>query len=335
MGFRCSLFGHAYGEPEVEREREERGSEVVTVEREVELCDRCGDRNVLTENTEITTAESAAAEASSGEEARTEPTGADESAPTTDPDETAASKSAEGVKEAADAPGGPEGDEGVEVLSEDAPTESTTETSESSSEDGSDATSEDAQPTDREPEDDAELITDAEPGEGDAATEQSPGETVPEDESEADSGPSPGDDEGPPDDDGVIMDESGGERDTGEWPQSETSGQEPSGEPSEWPGADAETTEPQEGNESAGGAEDRTDASAEGEDPAGDRSTPPEPDPGFTSAGPAPSPSEEGHTTGTGEFYCPECGYAVPRHRNSLRVGDICPECHSGYITER
>ncbi|MFW5938799.1 MAG: DUF7093 family protein, partial [Halanaeroarchaeum sp.] len=59
MGIRCSMFGHAFGEPEVEREREERGSEVVTVEREVEICQRCGERNVISENTEVTAADSA------------------------------------------------------------------------------------------------------------------------------------------------------------------------------------------------------------------------------------------------------------------------------------
>ncbi|MFC6716409.1 hypothetical protein ACFQGT_19880 [Natrialbaceae archaeon GCM10025810] len=54
MVLRCSLLGHDYGEPEVEREREERGSEVVIVEREYEECTRCGDRHVITENTEVT-----------------------------------------------------------------------------------------------------------------------------------------------------------------------------------------------------------------------------------------------------------------------------------------
>ncbi|WP_380680736.1 DUF7093 family protein [Salinigranum sp. GCM10025319] len=34
------------------------------------------------------------------------------------------------------------------------------------------------------------------------------------------------------------------------------------------------------------------------------------------------------------EYYCPNCGHARPLD-SSLRSGDICPECQSGYIAER
>ncbi|MFC7044506.1 oxidoreductase [Halobacteriaceae archaeon GCM10025711] len=54
MGIRCSLLGHEYGEPETEREREERGNEVVVTVREVKECARCGEQTVVTENTEVT-----------------------------------------------------------------------------------------------------------------------------------------------------------------------------------------------------------------------------------------------------------------------------------------
>ncbi|AXR80422.1 DUF7093 family protein [Natrarchaeobaculum sulfurireducens] len=53
MVLRCSLLGHDYGDSEVEREREERGSEVVVTVQEYEECTRCGDRNVISENTEV------------------------------------------------------------------------------------------------------------------------------------------------------------------------------------------------------------------------------------------------------------------------------------------
>ena len=43
MGLRC-LLGHEYANREVEREREERGNEVVVTYRTVETCDRCGER---------------------------------------------------------------------------------------------------------------------------------------------------------------------------------------------------------------------------------------------------------------------------------------------------
>ena len=54
MAITCSLLGHDFGEAEVEREREERGSEVVTSVREVAVCERCGAERILSENTEVT-----------------------------------------------------------------------------------------------------------------------------------------------------------------------------------------------------------------------------------------------------------------------------------------
>lgn len=55
MGLRCSLIGHDWGESEIERDRDEQGSEVVLTVREYEVCSRCGDRNLISENTEVTT----------------------------------------------------------------------------------------------------------------------------------------------------------------------------------------------------------------------------------------------------------------------------------------
>ncbi|WP_290815495.1 hypothetical protein [Halovivax sp.] len=55
MVVRCSLLGHDFGAPEIERQREERGSEVVVTVEEYEECSRCGTRNVLSENTEVKT----------------------------------------------------------------------------------------------------------------------------------------------------------------------------------------------------------------------------------------------------------------------------------------
>ncbi len=54
MVLRCSLLGHDFGEPEIEREREERGSEVVVTVREYETCARCGEVRVVSESTEVT-----------------------------------------------------------------------------------------------------------------------------------------------------------------------------------------------------------------------------------------------------------------------------------------
>jgi len=60
MSFRCSIFGHKYGDPEVDREREEDGSEVIITIRETEQCQRCGEVRVVSENKEVTTLETAA-----------------------------------------------------------------------------------------------------------------------------------------------------------------------------------------------------------------------------------------------------------------------------------
>jgi ribosomal protein S27AE len=55
MGLKCSLLGHAFEPAGVERDREEQGSEVVTVVRELETCSRCGEERVVSESTEVTT----------------------------------------------------------------------------------------------------------------------------------------------------------------------------------------------------------------------------------------------------------------------------------------
>lgn len=54
MGLRCSLLGHDFGDFQVDHEREEQGDEVVLTVKEYEKCQRCGIRNVISENTEVT-----------------------------------------------------------------------------------------------------------------------------------------------------------------------------------------------------------------------------------------------------------------------------------------
>jgi ssDNA-binding Zn-finger/Zn-ribbon topoisomerase 1 len=57
MSLKCSVFGHRFGDPDVEREREEQGSEVVITITETETCERCGETRVVSENKEVTTLE--------------------------------------------------------------------------------------------------------------------------------------------------------------------------------------------------------------------------------------------------------------------------------------
>ena len=54
MGLQCSILGHAFEPAGVERESEEEGDEVVTTEREIERCRRCGAERVVSASTEVT-----------------------------------------------------------------------------------------------------------------------------------------------------------------------------------------------------------------------------------------------------------------------------------------
>jgi len=53
MSLRCSLTGHEWGDKQVEIERDEREDEIALTEREYRVCERCGDRRVVAENTEV------------------------------------------------------------------------------------------------------------------------------------------------------------------------------------------------------------------------------------------------------------------------------------------
>lgn len=54
MGFKCRLFGHTYGTPEVERSRTEDGDEVIITIRNVKRCTRCGDEQMVNQTKEVT-----------------------------------------------------------------------------------------------------------------------------------------------------------------------------------------------------------------------------------------------------------------------------------------
>lgn len=71
MALRCTVFGHDWGETDVEREREEEGSEVVVSVREVRTCDRCGSEDVLGESMEVTALDQQPAEPATEEPDRT------------------------------------------------------------------------------------------------------------------------------------------------------------------------------------------------------------------------------------------------------------------------
>lgn len=288
MALRCSLLGHAYGDSDVEREREEQGNEVVVTIREEQTCARCGKTKLVSENKEVTAIR----------ESTDEPGGAEPAAGAVD----------EGVAADADgnAPEGVEDSAGEDVTG-----------------DGHDAEFVDEGP------DDTEEVP--------AATREA-GTATEDDESE---------EIDPADDDAVILDaddepddEPERDRGHGEWPDSDDTR---SGEADdeEWPAVDGEdegfdaesgSGEPED-VEFGGGLRPESGGSGEGEAVVERPDTPKETT--FTSVDSAPTPVE---STGSGDgsqYVCPECGFTAPGSGSSLRAGDICPECRSGYLAER
>ncbi|MXV61343.1 hypothetical protein GS429_04545 [Natronorubrum sp. JWXQ-INN-674] len=354
MVLRCSLLGHDYGESEVEREREERGSEVVLTVQEYEECVRCGDRNVISENTEVTSLSAETDGDSLPNESDPEPDTTD-TADADTPDISAAEPTPEAAGEA-DTDAGADGD----------------------ADDADDAEFIDADDGD----DDAEFIDDdvdeSTPATGDTKSVESTGDLD-----------VPTDDTGEPvTDDGEILDddETGRDRDRehGEWPESEDVGP-PVGaknDPAKWPdddepasdeadtaddtpltadpeqddaevtddavvlednigsdetgestaAADARSVTTQPPNPADGRDERRDEATAESAASQTDSGT------GIKRASTAPSPGESGGTPSEdvpSEFYCPQCEFVAAGNRGSLRAGDICPECRKGYLGER
>lgn len=292
MGLMCSLLGHEYGEPETEREREERGDEVVEYVRTVEYCDRCERERIVSESTEVRSVQQAPASvtgdtdddvagdreglAAAFERVENEGT-------TSEP--ARVSEPAEFVDAAANAVAGT----------------SASEENESTPSDGTDTATADVAG-----DDDAELLTDDGPAEA-ADTTTSAGGATAESSSTADddADESPSDDlaaeepaDEPTTDDAVILTDDGTE-------------QEPERERGAWPSSD----DTRETERTVIDVDDA--ASNTGRD-------------GIASAGPIEStPDREG-----GELVCPECGKRTGASGSSLRAGDICPDCHRGYLAE-
>ncbi|WP_121821728.1 DUF7093 family protein [Halostella salina] len=309
MGLRCSLLGHDFAETEVEREREEQGSEVIETVREVEVCARCGETTLVSENTNVTTLD--AGDTASG----------------------AASDAA-----AVDEPAADDATEGTPA--DPATADSSPDPADSTPDDA--ATGDPAEPVgDGE---DAEIIdeTAAEPDAADSARTDTAEDVVTDAEGAA--GPEP--EAAPEEDDGVILDEDdepAADREYGQWPDADDTGEPEGSERSTaWPeqegedrGYDAELSDEEADVEFGGGLTPEADpdaAPADGEETVGGGTE----ETGITSAATAPPPDAPADTTEVDtEFFCPECGQVTPAARSSLRAGDICPECKHGYITER
>lgn len=53
MSIICSFMGHDWGETQTETEYDEGTDEIAVTEREFRVCDRCGERRIVSENTEV------------------------------------------------------------------------------------------------------------------------------------------------------------------------------------------------------------------------------------------------------------------------------------------
>lgn len=300
MGLRC-LVGHDFGDRLTEREREERGDEVVVTVREYRECSRCGERRIISENKEVTADRDRAPDL---EDAERETAAEPEAAPV-----TTGSSSAEYEEMSA------EEDDGV-ILDDENPDDA--DPAVPARAHGEWPSREEADPPEEEPrawpdaagEDEG---FDAEPGDGRPAdVVEFRGGLTPE--RHPDASVSTGDE---------LVDEpsAGDASDTEAGPDPDESASEPSGPPA------ATTDDRPDRDQPTAPESSTTPATGPGTD-----LTPS----GITSATPSPTPTGQQRTAeGESEFVCPECGHTARSQGSSLRPGDICPECRRGYLTER
>ncbi|MFD1632191.1 DUF7093 family protein [Haloplanus ruber] len=331
MGLRC-LLGHEYANREVEREREERGDEVVVTYRTVETCDRCGERRIVSENKEVrpvreptedgvttglgggVTPDLDAADGAetdhgmpAGEGTPADDGGAPASGggPTADADQPTADAEATTADQPTADADQPTAD--AEATAADA--EATT---------ADEATVDADQPTAAE-EDDAIILDDDTDDDGGVSADRTPGEWPDADDTAVAADGDEGTTGVPEADDGATVVEGEG------WPDPEGEDEGFDATPGDAAPEDATIDEevgPAVGDpaatngttEAAGGAAaGKQFVAAQEVEPVGDNRT----------------------TAAETEFFCPNCGHARGAGGSSMRAGDICPECHQGYIAER
>ncbi|USZ70546.1 DUF7093 family protein [Natronosalvus halobius] len=324
MALRCSLLGHDFGETEVDREREERGSEVVVTVTEYQRCQRCGEKNVISENTEVTALGPDTAARSPDESASDQPP-----SPGIDDPASGGLQDGESTEEAATSAGDPSDAAEVDVEAEAEAVAGDADETAEEDEDGDDdleiPTDENGDPIT----DDAEILTEPDPDDGDREHGEWP----------------ESDDVGPP---------VGSAAEPTAWPEEEGADGDGNGDDSSVESDDLETTFVEEDvgagantNVNTGENETVTENEATRDEPVTDDAVfvdaEPEPSPqqsdsytGIASAQAAPDPSKATTQGGANtEFFCPQCSFVAPGDRGSLRAGDICPECRKGYLGER
>lgn len=242
------MLGHRYGERERVEERDDQGSEIVQISREIKTCERCGETLLITENKEITHAQTP-------DEPKPEPEPEPETSPAPEPEST--------IAEPAD---GEEDDDGL-ILPNESP---------------------DREPGDW-PADPVEEIDDR------------------SDESEAD-WPEP------PTEESATSDTADETAAVESWP--EVSGEDE--------GYDAVVSE----------ADDDVDdviEAVQSEEAAANERT----EAGFVRAGPIDSSDDPRNDDIRTEYFCPQCDWKAMSLVASVRRGDICPSCKTGYVAER
>lgn len=366
MGLRCTVFGHRWGDPDTEREREEDGNEVVATVREVRTCRCCGTEEVLGTSTEVTaipeTTEatgatdtpdgaSAARDAAPGDDEESYDPATDDGVILDDDGD------AGGDRRPREWPDRPERDD-VEEAGAPAPwPETARETDDEPREErfvGADQRSEDgvvrADDGTRPTRDDADQSPAGEAG----SNTDGGGEIIEAGDEEDDDLAGTqrtlqgGLDEPRDSSTGAPTDHPADAADESDEP---TSGDEPpagddstdddhpaeTGDDASMMGPDAtrhpdddaevlESTEPNE--QSRETAREPVDPT----DVAGDEASPPETAP---SLDPSEPPSNDEPAPEDVEFYCPECGYVDDSRWPSRRAGDVCPDCQRSYLSER
>lgn len=296
MVLRCSLLGHDYGEPEVERERDTRGSEVVLTVQEYERCTRCGVKNVISENTEVTSISTDAAADETDYATVTDDTDATTVA---DPGETDGSIATDAVD--LDDSMAITFDEGGETPSDESAVEVPRD------ENGDPIT------------DDAEIL---EP-EDEPSPDRQQGEWPDSD----DVGPPVGAEREPSAWPGIGAEDD--ELDSAIGADDDPTAESASG----W---DVDTASDTGSTERDDGTDDAILVGGDPVAATANVGATPDSDTGFESAGEAPSPGEpivRGDVPT--EYFCPSCSFVAPGDRGSLRPGDICPSCRKGYLGER
>ena len=365
MGLRC-LLGHDFTEPEIERERKEDGDEVVTTVREVKTCVRCGETQVVSENTEVTTIEQLTDQATNADATDADATDAD----ATDADATTGVEAdAAGLTDTAAAAGASSRSEGAARRSpSDAGTVDDADGDDGEILDDRSAVSDPDEPTGATADD---VRADAAVDDG-AATDAATDDGVILDDGESGGAGNAGPDTSSGDPDRAVdahpadagraddVDGDDGERDRGAWPTVDEIADESGPEPGDWPehrgedeGFSAEVGEGGDGGVEYGGG--LTPESADPTSTGPDTEFVEAPDRGAETTGDRTATADDDSRPDTGsgitrgdtpefehmtssaptEYYCPECGMTEHAGGNSMRAGDVCPECKGGYVAER